>query len=161
MDRYSKDARLARAVERNSSTPMTKARNTSPTKPGDGEPDPSRKHRTCGVSTVILYADFSLITESVSEPRHPGPKARPHPPLSSDKLHDVLQQKIKFDIEERQARQAESAERLKISRERLELDKKVHDDQFRLQMLKAADTSTVLNEDTKEKLNEWFQKHFS
>lgn len=97
----------------------------------------------------------------MTEPRHPGAKSKPGTPLSTEGLQDVLKQKIEFDIEDRQIRHAEATERIRISRERLELDKKVQENQFRLEVLKAAENSTILSDETKGKLNDWVQNHFT
>ncbi|KAI1781692.1 hypothetical protein LXA43DRAFT_1069880 [Ganoderma leucocontextum] len=126
--RYSGDARMARAVERNSSTPIA-ARNATPDQ-GTDQLDPSRA------------------------------KSKPGTPLGGEKLHDILQQKIQSDMEDRQVRQAEAAERLKISRERLELEKNTQANQFRLDVMKAAENSNILNNDTKVQMNEWVRNHF-
>lgn len=115
-------------------------------------------HDLVPCSLLTLGAHF---VEHVSEPHHPGPKSKPGTPLGAEKLHDVLKQKIQSDIEDRQVRKAEAAERLKISRERLELDKKAQENQFRLEVLKVAEGSSVLNEETREKMNEWVRNHFN
>ncbi|KAI0643113.1 hypothetical protein C8Q79DRAFT_928867 [Trametes meyenii] len=133
---YSADARMVRTVERNSNTTV------SDTEESGGDDVPAKP-----------------ASQVVSEPKHPG-KTKKTIYSSAEGLQEVLAKKIANDEAHAKARMVEGQERLKIERERLELERKHEDNKVRLEFLKVAETSQVLDAATKAQINGWIKSLF-